>query len=193
MEFTVADAVVLVIVAVSAVLAYARGLTRETLAIAGWVAAAFAAFFLAPLIEPLVLEIPVVGGFLRSSCTLSILAAFAIVFALALVLLSIFTPLISGAVADSALGPVDRGLGFLFGVARGVALVAVLYLLYDLLAPMEQRVAAIDDAQSMRLVGETAELLRANAPERIPPWLGARIDGLVGNCGEIAPVTTAAR
>ncbi len=189
MEFTVADAVVLVIVAISALLAFSRGLTREALAIAGWVLAGFAAFFFAPLVEPLLTEAPVIGDFLRSSCTLAVLAAFAVVFAIALILLAIFTPVISGVVRDSALGAIDKGLGFLFGVARGVVLVAVLFLLYDLMVPIEQRIDEIDNAASVRVISETADLLRSNAPDSVPGWLSTRIDRLMGACGE-APVTT---
>ena len=192
MAFTIADGVVLLIVAVSALLAYARGLTRETLAIAGWVIAGMGAFFFAPLLEPLMREIPVVGDFLRSSCTLSILAAFAVAFAVGLIVLSIFTPLLSGVIRDSALGPFDRGLGFLFGVARGVALVAVLYMLYDLAVPSEQRIAAIDAAASSRVIVDAADLIRANAPDAMPQWLGARIDALMGSCGAAAPASPAA-
>ena len=187
MAFTVVDAIILVIVAISAFLAYVRGFTREALAIAGWVIAGFGAFFLAPFVEPLIREIPYVGNVLRSSCTLSILAAFAVVFAVILVVLSVVTPLVSSLILDSALGFVDRGLGFLFGVARGVALVAVLFLLYDLLVPLDQRLPAIDDAASIGAISDTAETLRAAAPDRLPDWLGSRIDRLVGVCGEAAP------
>ena len=183
MTFTLVDAVVLLVVLISGMLAFARGFTREALALAGWIVAAFGAFYFAPFLEPLIREVPVVGEFLRSSCTLSVLAAFAIAFAIILVLISIFTPLISSAILDSALGPLDRGLGFLFGVARGVLLVAVLYLLYDLLVPLDQRVEMVDGAQSMVLIGDAAEAIRANAPTRAPDWLGARIDRLMGVCG----------
>jgi membrane protein required for colicin V production len=186
MTSTLVDAVILLIIVISGMLAYARGFTREALAIAGWIVAAFGAFYFAPFLEPLIREIPVVGDFLRSSCTLSILAAFAVAFAIVLVLISIFTPLISGAILESALGPIDRGLGFLFGAARGLVLVAVLYLLYDLLVPLDQRVAAVDAARSASFIEETAEIIRANAPQEAPEWLGSRIDRLVGACGEAA-------
>jgi membrane protein required for colicin V production len=186
MEFTVVDAGVLLIVALSAYLAWVRGLTRETLAIAGWVVAAFGAFFLAPFLEPLMAEIPILGDFLRASCTLSILAAFAVAFALILVVLSVVTPLVSGWIQESALGPIDRGLGFLFGVARGLALVAVLFLLYDLLIPLEARVEAVDASASVGLIDELAETIRSAAPTELPPWLTSRIDRLVGVCGPAA-------
>ena len=193
MTATIVDAVILLIVLISGMLAYARGFTREALAIAGWIVAAFGAFYFAPFLEPLIREIPVVGDFLRSSCTLSVLTAFAVSFAIILVLISIFTPLISGAILESAIGPIDRGLGFLFGVARGVVLVAVLYLLYDLLVPLEQRVEAVEAARSVALIGDAAEVIRANAPARVPDWLGARIDGLMGACGGATDGDGAAR
>ena len=192
MAFTITDAVVLLIVLISAFLAYSRGLTREVLAIGGWVVAALAAFYFAPMVEPLVREIPVVGDFLRSSCTLSALASFVAMFALALMLLAIFTPLVSGVVRDGILGPIDRALGFIFGAARGLVLVAVLFMLYDLVAPADQRLADIDNARSVALIGDTAEMLKANAPTEMPEWLGTRIDRLTGNCGGAArPLTTA--
>ena len=45
--FNVVDAVVAVIIVLSSLLAYSRGLVREAMAIAGWVAAAIVAFVFA--------------------------------------------------------------------------------------------------------------------------------------------------
>ena len=84
---------------------------REAMAIIGWIAAAVLAFLFAATAEPLVKEIPYVGDYLRDSCELSIIAAFAAVFAIALVLVSLFTPLFASVVQRSALGGLDRGLG----------------------------------------------------------------------------------
>ncbi len=129
--FTIVDGAVAGIIVISAILAYARGLVREAMAILGWIAAAILAFTFAGTVEPLVREIPYVGDILGDSCELAVIAAFALVFALALLLVSFFTPLLSSAIRGSALGPVDQGLGFLFGVLRGVLLVAVAFVVYD--------------------------------------------------------------
>ncbi|MCB1368373.1 MAG: CvpA family protein, partial [Rhodobacteraceae bacterium] len=93
--FTILDAAVAGIILVSAVLAFSRGFVREVLSIAGWILAAIVAFVFAPQAEPLMKEIPVAGEFLADSCELSILAAFTAVFAIALIVVSIFTPLFS--------------------------------------------------------------------------------------------------
>lgn len=182
MEFTLADGVVALIVLVSALLAYNRGLTREALAIGGWIVAGLAAFYFAPMVSPLVLEIPVVANILRSSCTLTVLASFAIVFAGALLILSIFTPVLSSAVQDTVLGPIDRALGFLFGLARGVLLIGVLYLLYDTLVNESERIAMIDQSFSHGFISDAADAIREQAPTAMPEWLQARIDQLMGEC-----------
>ena len=102
--FTIIDGVVAVVIILSALLAYGRGLVREAMAIAAWIVAAILAFLFAPRVEPLVREIPVVGDFLADSCELSIIGAFALVFAVALIIVSLFTPLFSSLVRRSALG-----------------------------------------------------------------------------------------
>ena len=92
-------------------LAYARGVVRETLAILGWIAAAVVAFMFAPQVQPLVKEIPMVGPILGDSCELSVIAAFAVVFAVALVIAALFTPLFSTVVQRSAIGGLDQARG----------------------------------------------------------------------------------
>ena len=59
--FNVVDGVILAIVLLSAVLAFARGLVREIMAILGWIAAAFVAFIFAPQVKPLIKETPLIG------------------------------------------------------------------------------------------------------------------------------------
>ncbi|MBV6636717.1 MAG: CvpA family protein, partial [Mameliella sp.] len=89
--FTIVDGVVGVVILLSALLAYSRGLVRETMAILGWVAAAIVAFLFADQLQPLVKEIPVIGEFLADSCELAVIASFAAIFTLALVVVSLFT------------------------------------------------------------------------------------------------------
>ena len=128
--FTLVDGIVLAVIALSAVLAYARGLVRESLSIAGWVVAALAGFYFAPMLEPLMREVPVLRDLLGTNCELGILAGFAAAFVVALILVSLVTPLLAGAVQNSAIGPIDQGLGFLFGIARGVLLVVIALVVY---------------------------------------------------------------
>lgn len=187
--FTIVDAVVAVVILLSAILAYSRGVVREILAIAGWVAAAVLAFIFAPQAEPLIKQIPVLDKFLGGSCELSVIAAFAAVFAVALIVMSIFTPLFSSAVQRSALGGVDQGLGFLFGVLRGILLVAVAFVAYDR-AMSGAGIPVVDNSQSAKVFASLQDRLNAEVPEDAPGWITARYQDLIGKCGAPVQSTT---
>ena len=184
--FTIIDAVVAAVVVISAILAFSRGLVREAMAIVGWIAAAFLAFYFAPAAEPLVREIPYLGDFLGESCELAIIASFAIVFLLALVLVSFFTPLLSSAVRYSALGALDQGLGFLFGVLRGVLLVAVAFIVYDRVV-VNEGIPEVDNSRSAAIFSRAKEGIETRIPTDAPGWILERYEGLVGVC--LAPST----
>lgn len=180
-SFTVIDGIVAVIVIISAVLAYSRGFVRETLAIGGWILAAIAAYVFAPTIEPLMREVPVLRDFLGSSCELSMIAAFAAVFALALILVSLFTPLFAGAVQRSAVGGIDQGLGFLFGVARGVLLVAIAFIIYERVI-VSDPIPVVDDSRTAVVFAQISDAIDERLPEDAPGWIAERYDTLISAC-----------
>ncbi|EKE45069.1 hypothetical protein OCGS_0764 [Oceaniovalibus guishaninsula JLT2003] len=180
-SFTLIDGLVIAVIVISAILAYSRGFVREGMAIVGWIVAAMVAFVFAATVRPLVGELPVVGGFLNDSCELGIIAAFALVFAVALVVVSIFTPLLSGAIRDSALGPVDQGAGFLFGVARGVLLVAVALIVYDR-AMVTGRIPMVDDSRTAAIFSRSQDRIDGAIPDDAPGWIVLRYEQLVGAC-----------
>lgn len=186
MQFTYVDAAVAVIILLSAFLAYTRGLTREVFAIGGWILAGFAAFYFAPMVEPLIREAPVVGAFLGSSCVISMITAFSLVVAAALLILAVFTPIFSSIIQESAIGPLDRVLGFLFGIARGVVLIAVAYLVYTNLSGGDS-IPALDNAASKPIFDEVAAFIDLYRPEEMPDWFSDRIDALMAPCGGNTP------
>jgi len=186
MEFTVVDAGVAVVTLLSGILAYSRGFTRELFAIAGWIIAAVVAFYVAPMLDPLIREVPAVGPYLARSCVISMAASFTIVVAVALLVLSVFTPLIAGLVLDSVLGPLDRMLGFVFGVARGLVLIAIVFLIYTHYSGAESW-PPLDKAASRALFQESATLIEQSLPESMFDWLGARMEALMVNCSDASP------
>lgn len=179
--FTVFDGVVAGVIVISAILAYARGFVRETMSIFGWIGAAIVAFLFAPNALPLMNEIPVLGDFIGGSCELGIMASFATVFALALVLISLFTPVFSSAIQRSAIGGVDAGLGFLFGVARGVLLVVVALIAYDRITG-DEPIAAISDSRSAVIFASMQGDVEAQIPSDAPGWIIERYDQLTAVC-----------
>ncbi|MEM8538333.1 MAG: CvpA family protein [Pseudomonadota bacterium] len=180
--FTLVDAGVAIIVLLSGVLAYSRGFVREAMAILGWIGATIVAFIFADQVEPLVRQIPIIGDFIGDSCELAIIAAFAAVFAVALVVVSIFTPLFSSVVQRSALGGVDQALGFFFGVLRGILLVAVAFFVYDTIFAA-QAFAMVDDSRSAEVFAQITGQIEEQNPEQALGWITEQYQQLVGTCG----------
>ena len=181
--FTIIDGVVALIIVLSALLAYSRGLVREAMAIVGWIAAAVLAFIFAQQVEPLIKEVAILDEFLADSCELSIIAAFAAVFAVALIVVSFFTPLFSSLVQRSALGGLDQGLGFLFGVARGILLVAVAFFVYDTVIT-GQTFTIVDESRSAQVFGRITGQIEDRSPEEALGWVTQQYENLVGSCGK---------
>ena len=102
-----------------------RGLVREVISLAGWVIAFLAAnLFAAPLAETLPASI--------SRPELRVLAAFVAVFLFTLVITTLAGLLLSRIAKAAGLGGLDRALGALFGVARGLLIVLAFALLAGL-------------------------------------------------------------
>ena len=181
--FTIIDGVVALVIVLSALLAYGRGFIREMMAIVGWIAAAVLAFLFAPRVEPLVREIPVIGDFLADSCELSIIGAFALVLAITLVVVSLFTPLFSSLVQRSILGGLDQGLGFIFGVARGILLVAIAFFVYSTVIT-GQEITMVDDSRSAQVFGGFTQQIEDQDPVEAMGWIQSRYEVLVSNCTE---------
>jgi membrane protein required for colicin V production len=127
------DIFLIVVMLISGLLAMVRGLIREILSIAGWGAAAGAALFAYAKVLPwaktyfgTLNEYVVTGG---------TLATF---FIGTLIIVSIITVKISDKSLDSRIGALDRTLGFMFGLARGLLIVVVMFAFYDWFQPKAQ-------------------------------------------------------
>ena len=180
--FTIVDSGVAILIVVSALLAYSRGIVREVLAISGWVAAAVLAFVFANAAQPLVRQIPYLGDMLGDRCELLILASFAIVFAISLLIVSLFTPLFSSLVQKSILGGFDQMLGFLFGVGRGIVLVAVAFFIYFTVMP-NQDITSLETSRSAEIFERYVDDVQDQNPEAALAWVRTQYDQLVAGCG----------
>ena len=193
-NLTAVDGGAALIILVSAILAFSRGLVRELMAILGWIGAAIAAYYFAPGVQPLVKELPVVGEFLSDSCELSVVAAFAGVFVVGLIVAALFTPLFSGAVQRSALGGIDQALGFLFGAARGVLLIAIGFIVYDRVLA-DQAIPMVDESRTALVFANFQAQIDESIPTDAPGWIVDRYNELTNVCATGAapePVTPAA-
>ena len=125
------DLVVLAVVAVSALLAFMRGLAREVLGLAAWIGAIFAGVWALPRIRPQFQE------WLGTSPWVDPVA-FGTVFIVTLIILMLISRWISALVRASPIGGLDRTLGLVFGIGRGAALVILAYILGQLVVPVDR-------------------------------------------------------
>ena len=151
------DILVIVTLLVSGAFGYARGFVHEILSIAGWAGATFATIYGTPVLKHFTLQFindlfiaPLVTGIL--------------IFIATLVILSLITRQISKGVKESALGALDRALGFLFGLLRGALVVCLLWIGYEWAeAPQELPEWALV-SRTMPLVIQGADMLKALIP-----------------------------
>lgn len=179
--FTIIDGIVGATIVLSALLAYARGFVREAMSILGWVAATVLAFVFADVARPLIRQLPYVGDFIGENCELSVIGAFAAVFVVALLVVSLITPIFASLVQRSALGGLDQGLGFLFGVLRGILLVAVAFFVYDTIFS-GQNVAVVENSRSALVFGSITGQVEDQNPEAALGWITQQYEQLVGVC-----------
>lgn len=154
---TAADGIVLVVLLLSGLLAFARGLVHEVLSVGAWVGAVVAVVFGLPLVRP-------AARALITEPLLADVAGGAVLFILTLIVLSLVTRAVARGVKGSQLNAVDRSLGFLFGLARGALIVCLAYIAVGwLLAPADQPVW-LRGAKSLPLIEAGAGWLKGLVP-----------------------------
>jgi membrane protein required for colicin V production len=152
------DLVVLGVIALSAVFAFARGFVREALSIAAWAGAALITLYGFNQVYALAIRFV-------TTPLLADLAAGAGLFLLSLIILTILTGYAARFLQSTALSPIDRTLGLIFGLARGAFLVSLAYLALDISLPQNDRPVWINGAKSEPFLAQGASTLRGFLPE----------------------------
>lgn len=116
------DIVIVSIIAISSLIGVFRGLVRELMSLVGWIVSAWLAWRYAYVLAP------VFDSVLESSDVRKA-ASFITIFLVSLVLFALLSYFISKIMSKSALKGMDRTLGMLFGLLRGVIIIAVLAIL----------------------------------------------------------------
>ena len=83
----------------------------------------------------------------------------------ALTLLTLVSMVAVKRAEESPLSVLDRTLGFVFGLVRGALVVCLIYLLYTLMAPVEEHPQWLREAKLTPIVAEGAQVMLALVPE----------------------------
>ena len=115
------DYIVLGIILLSGILALFRGFVREVFSLIAWTAAYFIAAEYHGLVEPLV------HHYIKGDVPAHYAAIIGL-FLIVLITLTILGIIVAGLIKGQALTAIDRSLGLIFGLLRGVLVVCIVYL-----------------------------------------------------------------
>jgi membrane protein required for colicin V production len=158
MPITLLDIILLVVMLVSGLLAMVRGFMREVLSITAWALAAAVTLYSYGKLLPyakqyfnndVVAAVAVIGG----------------VFLVTLLVVSVLTIRISDMVLDSRVGALDRTLGFLFGLGRGLIIVVVAFQFFTWLVPDRSQPSWVTGAKSRVVLTGTGQWLMSMLPD----------------------------
>ena len=152
------DLAVLIILLLSAIVAFVRGFVREFLGVLAWIGAAVVTLYTFSTAQP----------FLRQYISiewLSDLITGLVIFIVSLVVFSTLAHFAARGVRTSALNAVDRSLGFLFGLVRGAVLVCLAYLVLVYASEDDQLPTWVEDARTRPFVEQGAAWLIDLVPE----------------------------
>ena len=157
------DIGLLVIMLISGILAMVRGFMREVLSIASWAAAAVVTIIATPKLMPTAREY-ITNEYLAYGVVI------AGVFLGMLLIVSVITIKISDSILDSRIGALDRTLGFLFGLGRGLIIMVVTYMFFDWLVPEKSQPTWVKEARSQAILKGTGEWMRSMSPDLEALW-----------------------
>ncbi len=139
MEFdnNVVDIISLIIIIISVLLSYSRGLIRECFTIISWILSFFSTIQFGQIILPLILGIPFIEEFLLGNCPLAIIISYIVTFVLSITFFSILIIVLNISKTtdnQSMLSIFDKFGGILFGFIRSIIiLLLILIFTQDLL------------------------------------------------------------
>jgi membrane protein required for colicin V production len=168
MPITLLDIILIGVMLISAVLAMIRGFVREILSIAAWVIAALVTLYSFTKLLPL-----------AKTYFNNDVVAYAVVlggtFLGTLLVVSVITVRFSDMVLDSRVGALDRTMGFLFGLARGLVIVVVAFLFFAWLVPDRSQPEWIRSAKSRVVLQGTGDWLMSMLPEDLDATISKRL------------------
>lgn len=158
---TVFDMGVIGVLLISAIIGFARGFVREALSIAAFVAAFLASIWGTPSLAAAAKE-AIQPEWLAMA--LVIIGLFLAVYVAVTMVTNSITNLVH---SNRQTGFFDRTLGFVFGVARGLILVALGFLIYGTAFTRDKWPDDVTRAQTLPLVEGATEVIKQLAPEAL--------------------------
>ena len=158
MGLTQFDVIVLVLLAISAGVGFFRGAIREIAALVALIAAAVLAILGLPKVAPLV-RVVLHPDWLAAAATIFLI--FAVVYIALRLVGAALARRVHGA---EMLGFLDRSLGLLIGLGRGLIVLGALFLMFNAATPQDLRPRWITGAKTWPLAASMGSLIERLVP-----------------------------
>ncbi|MBX2834953.1 MAG: CvpA family protein [Micavibrio sp.] len=179
------DIIVISILLISGIIAFLRGLIREILTIAGVVGGLIAAYTGGPILIPMMenwlgLEKGKEPEKLFDMIPYDVLAvtlSYGLIFIVVLILLSIASHFLAESAKKLGLGAVDRTLGFIFGLIRGIIIVGILFIPAIYLDD-ESKETYLDDSKTSPYLEKTSQSMLSLLPQKTKQSIDESAQGI---------------
>lgn len=163
----ITDIIIISLLFISAIIAFIRGFIKEVLTIFSLLGALGAAYVWGSNLMPLFEKwgVDIAGGSeekifgLLSPTLFAAIGAHASIFLVLFIILTLLSIYIGKMVQDMGLGSVDRTLGFVFGLARGLLIIAILNIPVMHLMDKKDQPSWLTQAKTIPFVNKTSQAI----------------------------------
>ncbi len=149
--FNCLDYIYIAIMLISSVFGFIKGFTRSFLSLCAWICSGFLSIIISPYLYPFTKKYFTEPSIVQGVST-------GISYILILIILLLITHLISDSIKRSVLSGLDRAIGVLFGLFRGIFLpfcICTIFLIFDI---AKKKFAIIDQSKISGILFETSRL-----------------------------------
>ena len=181
---TLFDGIIIGVTLLSALMGLMRGLTREILGLASWIGGASLTFIGMPFVQI------VARRYIQNGMMADVAAAVGL-FLLFLILFSVISHTLSGLIRQSVLGGIDRSLGFLFGVGRGIVVLCIFQLLISCFVPRHKQPENFQNNRFAPMIYKGSDLIFSLLPHQIASKIFEQQQKLISDISAVGAASMA--
>ncbi|MDP4725301.1 MAG: CvpA family protein [Pseudomonadota bacterium] len=181
---TIFDGIIIGVALLSALMGLIRGLTREVLGLASWIGGASLTFIGMPFVQI------IARRYIQNGMMADVAAAVGL-FLIFLILFSVISHTLSGLIRQSVLGGIDRSLGFLFGIGRGIVVLCVFQLLISCFVPRQKQPENFQNNRFAPMIYKGSDLIFSLLPHQIASKIFEQQQKLVSDISAVGAANMA--
>ncbi|MBR1648010.1 MAG: CvpA family protein [Alphaproteobacteria bacterium] len=155
------DVFILIVVAISGLIALNRGLIKEVLSIIGWILSVVVIVMLLPVVQPFAEK------YVESKGLAPLILSSLFILVVFFVIWIIITSQIIDKIRASKLSTIDRILGLFFGIIRACILIILFYIFSGWIIPHNEQPQLFKDSKYFQMAGDFAAPIAKLLPKNV--------------------------